>query len=117
MPFQPERMAVLRKKRKLSQKKLGGILNITQQQIASYESSDRVPSASTLERLADALKTTVDYLLNRTDNPEPLRESELTSDEREFLQLVRNDPAAALAILSERIRQTFRDNPGLIKNE
>ena len=110
-------MASLRRRRKLSQKKLGDLIDVSQQQVGSYENGKRTPASATLERLADALKTTVDYLLNRTDNPAPLRENDLTAEERKFLKLVRDDPAAALAILSERIREAFRNNPGLLKDE
>lgn len=48
----------------LSQVELATKVGITERSIYNYESGDRVPRISTVDRIADALNVTADYLLN-----------------------------------------------------
>jgi len=61
------RVKALRKAKHLSQKELAGRLEIRFQQLNKYESGLNTPPIDMLVKLADALSTTVDYLL--TGNP------------------------------------------------
>ena len=45
-------------------------LNIAQNTLSQYETGIREPDLSTLKNLADYFNVSVDYLLERTDNPE-----------------------------------------------
>ena len=63
----------LRKKRKLSQLKLAMELNTSQNTISQYETGVREPCLSELIRIADYFNVSIDYLLERTDNPQILR--------------------------------------------
>jgi transcriptional regulator with XRE-family HTH domain len=66
-----ERLRKLREERGLLQRQLADILKLTQQTISLYESNQREPDAETLKKIADFFNTTIDYLLGRTDDPNP----------------------------------------------
>jgi len=57
------RLKALRKAKRWSQKELAGKVDIRFQQLNKYESGLNVPPADMLVKLADALATSVDYLL------------------------------------------------------
>lgn len=61
-----QRLKELRKKKGLSQNELGDITSIHFTQISRYERGDTTPNAEVLTKLAKALDTTVDYLMNGT---------------------------------------------------
>lgn len=63
------RLKYLRKKRGISQLKLAMDLSMNQNSISRYESGAREADYATLIRLADYFDVSVDYLLERTDNP------------------------------------------------
>ena len=72
------RLKQLRKQKRWSQKELAGKVDLRFQQLNKYESGLNIPPAEMLVRLADALGTSVDYLL--TGNPmedSPLASSRL----------------------------------------
>lgn len=64
------RIKELRKQRNITQLKLAMDLHTTQNTISRYESGEREPGISELVKLADYFGVSVDYLLERTDNPE-----------------------------------------------
>lgn len=63
------RLKELRKQKRLSQLKLALDLNMNQNSISRYENGEREADYATLIRLADYFDVSVDYLLERTDNP------------------------------------------------
>ena len=63
------RLKELRKSRGISQLKLAIDLNMNQTSISRYENGDREADYATLVRFADYFDVSVDYLLERTDNP------------------------------------------------
>ena len=64
------RLAQLRKERKISQVKLAMDLNTNQNTISRYETGEREADYAMLIRIADYFNVSIDYLLERTDNPE-----------------------------------------------
>lgn len=70
MPFS-DRIFTIRKKLKLSQEKFGELADVSQRTVAFWEAGDRMPSHAVLADLADRLGVSVDYLLDRSDNPRP----------------------------------------------
>lgn len=64
-----ERLAYLRKNKKLTHQNMADSLGITRQGYGYYENGKREPDLNTLQKLADLLETTTDYLLGRTDDP------------------------------------------------
>lgn len=64
------RLKELRKKRHISQLKLAMDLNMNQNSISRYETGEREADYATLILFADYFNVSLDYLLERTDNPE-----------------------------------------------
>lgn len=62
----------LRKERGLTQIALQMQTGIEQALISKYEQGVRVPPTDTLIILADFFNTNIDYLLDRTDNPDKI---------------------------------------------
>lgn len=68
-----QRIQDLRIDSDLSQKKIGEILHISQRSYSHYETGSRNIPIEMLIRLADYYDTTIDYLVGRTDNKEPIK--------------------------------------------
>ena len=63
------RLKELREKRRMSQVLLGMELNMSQNTISRYETGEREAGYKELIAIADYFGVSVDYLLERTDNP------------------------------------------------
>lgn len=63
------RLKQLRKQRKISQLKLALDLNLNQNSVSRYENGEREADYATLIAIADYFNVSLDYLLERTDNP------------------------------------------------
>ncbi len=63
------RLKELRKARGLTQQRLAIDLNMNQNSISRYETGERQADYRTLILFADYFDVSVDYLLERTDNP------------------------------------------------
>ena len=64
------RLKELRRSRRITQLKLAMDLNLTQNTVSRYETGEREPGIAELVRIEDYFHLSVDYLLERTDNPE-----------------------------------------------
>ncbi len=67
------RIKDLREDKDLTQKEIASILMITQQQYSLYEKGYRDMPSAYLVKLADFYKTSVDYIIGRTDNSKPIK--------------------------------------------
>ena len=63
------RLKALRKQKKISQLKLAMDLDMCQNTVSRYETGEREADYATLIRIADYFNVSIDYLLERTDNP------------------------------------------------
>ena len=63
------RLREIRRAKGISQLKLAMDLNTTQNTISRYETGEREPGINELIKLADYFNVSVDYLIERTDNP------------------------------------------------
>ncbi len=63
------RIRDLREDKDITQAEMGKILSCSQRVYSNYERGDIDIPTSTLVKIADFHKVSVDYLLNRTDNP------------------------------------------------
>ncbi len=63
------RLKELRKSRNISQLKLAMDLGMNQNSISRYENMEREADYQTLIAFADYFGVSIDYLLERTDNP------------------------------------------------
>ena len=64
------RLKFLRKQKGISQIKLAMDLDMNQNSISRYENEIRQADYETLIKFADYFNVSIDYLLERTDNPE-----------------------------------------------
>ncbi len=64
------RLKELRKSRGISQLKLAMDLSMNQNSISRYETGVHEADYATLIKFADYFNVSIDYLLERTDNPE-----------------------------------------------
>lgn len=67
------RLRQLRKERGISQLKLAMDLSMNQNSISRYETGAHEADYATLIRLADYFDVSIDYLLERTDNPKRMK--------------------------------------------
>lgn len=63
------RLREIRKKKGISQLKLASDLEMNQNSISRYETGSHEADYKTLILLADYFDVSIDYLLERTDNP------------------------------------------------
>ena len=63
------RLKELRQRKKISQLRLALDLGLNQNSISRYENNEREADYKTLIALADYFNVSIDYLLERTDNP------------------------------------------------
>lgn len=63
------RLRFLREQKKISQLKLAMDLNMNQNSISRYETGEHQADYETLIKFADYFDVSLDYLLERTDNP------------------------------------------------
>ena len=63
------RLKEIRKAKGISQLRLATDLSTNQNTISRYETGEREPGIAELIRIADYFNISVDYLLERTDNP------------------------------------------------
>lgn len=80
----------------MTQLNLGMKLEVAQETISGYEIGRAEPNMDMLVKLADALDTSVDYLLGRTDIKvfAQFGQSDLSSDELELINAFRKMPEA-----------------------
>jgi len=63
------RLKQLREQKNISQQKLAMDLAMNQNTISRYETGEREADYNTLIKIADYFDVSIDYLLERTDNP------------------------------------------------
>lgn len=71
--MQFENLKWLREDRDIKQKDIAKILNVSQNTYSQYETGVISLTAEVLIKLADFYGVSVDYLLDRTDNPKTLK--------------------------------------------
>ena len=63
------RLKEIRKSKGVSQLKMAMDLNMSQNTISRYETGEREPGINELIKIANYFNVSIDYLLDRTDNP------------------------------------------------
>lgn len=66
-----DRLKEIRLNKKLTQKEIANHFNTSPQSYAQWEKGLRKPSAENLQKLADFFNVSTDYLLGKTDIPDP----------------------------------------------
>lgn len=58
-----------REEQKLTLSKISDILGISRQSVVYYAMGDRIPTTMVLLQLSELLDTSIDYLVDKSDNP------------------------------------------------
>lgn len=102
----------LRTERKVSQQQLADVIGTSQQSINKYENHNVEPDISTLIKLSDYFRTTVDYLIGHTFSPieeEPSEDLELSKEElsliRDFRKLSKEEQDSIYSVLRNYLRK------------
>ena len=66
-----ERIRDLKEDNELTQEYMGKILNVSQRTYSRYENDERAIPIEILSKLADYYGTSVDYIIERTDQKKP----------------------------------------------
>ena len=66
-------LKIIREKLNITQVRLSVAIEVSQETISAYEAGKSLPSADTLIKMANFLNTSVDYLLDLTDNSLPVK--------------------------------------------
>lgn len=100
------RIALLRKERKLSQKELGIAVGVAQNTVCNWENGNREPDHEALKKMASFFDCSIDYLLGQDETqekPTPVSGDGLGAEQLEFIKLYDAAApalrAAALAVL------------------
>lgn len=101
MPIFSDRLAELRKKRKLTQQQVADEIGINRVTYTNWEKGNREPNFENLIKLASVLGTTTSYLLGETDRD--LSDMEKLDLEEKRILLAQNllDTGVALAIAAK----------------
>jgi HTH-type transcriptional regulator, competence development regulator len=76
----PERLKTLRLQKKLTHQDMANFLGITRQGYSKYENGQSQPDIETINKLAQFFNVTTDYLLGRTDNPNPPEKDDIPEE-------------------------------------
>ena len=102
-----ERIRQLRKKEELSQSDLAEKVGISYAQIGRYETKGVQPPAEVLNRIADSLKTTTDYLINGSSDEKAkasIKDSELLKQFTEVDSLPPEEKNTLVKVISAFVR-------------
>lgn len=75
-----QRLKLIRRKQKITQKELATALNLAQSTIANYENNIRFPGELQLRQLSDTLNVSIDYLLDIQSSINPDETSAVTDE-------------------------------------
>ena len=102
-------LRIIREKRKITQTRLSIELEVSQEAISAYESNKALPSAETLIKMANYFNTSIDYLLDLTDNEIPYLNNYKVKDEDILLSIYNrlNDKAKEEVVIYAKIREKF----------
>jgi transcriptional regulator with XRE-family HTH domain len=102
-----ERIQELRKSLGLSQIDLANKIEVSKAQMSRYENQGIQPPADVLNKMADALGTSVDYLINGSSQEKAktsLKNNMLLQKFKEMEQLPENDLDAILKVINAYLR-------------
>lgn len=107
------RIKTLRKEKMMSQGDLAILCNTTSAAISRYENGKRIPRSDTVARIARALDTSVDYLLDAPHLAEGAEDNVRLASAMQIIGMAQKQmeitPKQAL-VLQEITREVFGDN-------
>ena len=79
------RLKELREQKRLNQEGMALKINVSQSTISAYEVGERTPDLETLITIARFFDVSIDYLVGLSDIKQPIKRSDLMTDELEYL--------------------------------
>ena len=104
-----KRLIALRKTKNLSQTDLAKIVGVSYVQIGRYETKRTQPPAEVLNKIANALDTTIDYLINGDSDEKAkstLKDAELLQQFKAVEQLSEDDRSVIKKVIGAFITQS-----------
>lgn len=98
-----EKVKLARIQRKMSQQELGLLAETHQKNISKYEKDLVIPSATTLKKIADALKVTTDYLLGN-EEANVVKDIALMQQFKEIDNMPEEEKGALMKVINAYIR-------------
>lgn len=99
-----QRIVTIRKQHKMTQEKVGELVNMSQRSVANWESGERCPSIPTLIELSEKFNVSIDYMLGCSDVPEKTKKQPAAQDDEllsKVISRLRNLPDPALSRVSD----------------
>ena len=92
-----DRIATLRKQKKISQTELAALINASKEAIGKYERNEAIPSVEVAKKIAEAFEVTLDYLVN--DNSLPFYDKEMVERFKSINRLKPKDKEHLFALM------------------
>lgn len=70
------RLKNLRKNKNISQEDFANKIGVTRSSVGNYETNRNMPTADVLDKIADVLDCSLDYLLGKSDNIQSVQNNE-----------------------------------------
>lgn len=99
-----QRIVTIRKQHKMTQEKVGELVNMSQRSVANWESGERCPSIPTLIELSEKFNVSIDYMLGCSDVPEKAKKQPAVQDDEllsKVISRLRDLPDPALSRVSD----------------
>jgi transcriptional regulator with XRE-family HTH domain len=100
-----EKIAKLKKQKKMSQIELAKVTGISRDAISKYERGDVIPSVEYAKRIADALGVSLDYLVSNDENEQTL-DNEAVKRIKEIQELPNDEKVKIFSVIDALIRDT-----------
>jgi len=98
-----EKIARLKKQKKMSQVDLAKLTGISRDAISKYERGDAIPSVEYAKRISDALGVSLDYLVN-DDDVEDILDNEAVGRVKAIQKLPSEEKNKILSVIDALIR-------------
>ena len=79
----PSKIVNLRKIHKVTQKQIACSIMMSERGYQKLEAGDSTPTVDTIIKLCNYFNISADYLLGLSDEPRPLREENISSDQKQ----------------------------------
>lgn len=84
-----QKILMLREEKNYKQSDLAQIVGITEASLSRYENDKRMPTGEILKKLAQALDTSIDFLLNNSSDNNSLTEKEILDIEKSAEEMIK----------------------------
>ena len=99
-----EKLKALRKRENVTQEEIADAMKVSSRAVRFYEAGKREPTFSSLVEIADYFGVSLDYLLDRSDDP---RSAEFSVDRREQRTSLKAKEAQLLETLPSSLRSAY----------